>query len=156
MSQKLNLIAVLALLVIVGGFVFLIGRYGWLMKGQESALVELRGEKFVVSIADTPAERTAGLAGRSDLAENEGMLFLFEEPGYYGFWMRGMLMPIDIIWLKDKRVVGFGEAERPLDPDSFTLPIYYPPEPVNQVLEVKSGTIRRLGVDVGDEVSISL
>src|SRR5882672_5260542 len=49
--------------------------------------------------ADTDALRTLGLSGHSPLAADEGMLFIFPAPGEYGFWMKDMLFPLDLVWI---------------------------------------------------------
>ena len=47
------------------------------------------GEKVIaVEVADTEEERAKGLSGRDALAEGRGMLFIFPESGYHGFWMK--------------------------------------------------------------------
>ena len=61
-----------------------------------------------IEISDTKAKREQGLSGKEGLAENEGMLFVFEKEGYYGFWMKDMNFPIDIAWLdKNKKIIYF-------------------------------------------------
>src|SRR3989344_8378009 len=80
---------------------------------------------FLVDIADAPEERAQGLAGRPSLRSDQAMLFIFDRQHLYGFWMKGMIFPIDIIWIKDNQVIGFEEE---LDPDSSPNPkLYYPP-----------------------------
>ena len=99
-------------------------------------------------MAATEATRLQGLAGRAGLKDDEGMYFVFDNPDRYGFWMKGMLFPIDIIWIKEESVIGFHEN---LEPDNSSSPqIYYPPAPVDRVLEVKAGNVERLGIKTGD------
>ncbi len=52
-----------------------------------------------VEIVRTQALREKGLSGRVSLDSDKGMLFIFPEPGRYGFWMPDMHFPIDIIWI---------------------------------------------------------
>ncbi len=52
-----------------------------------------------VFIADTSEKRTRGLSYRESLGKNQGMLFVFEEVGRHGIWMKEMKFPIDILWL---------------------------------------------------------
>src|SRR3989338_662243 len=66
-----------------------------------------RGVNLIVELAVTPAQRERGLSGRDRLEPRSGMLFVFEDDGVRGFWMKGMTFPIDIIWIDDERVVGF-------------------------------------------------
>ena len=116
--------------------------------------VEVGDDVFLVEIADTPEERTKGLSGRPGLAANRGMLFLFDRPDLYGFWMKDMKFSINIIWIKENRVVGITEE---LEPDTNPNPkIYYPPTLVDKVLEVRAGVVRERNIRVGDEVIVSL
>src|SRR3989339_101380 len=61
-----------------------------------------------IRIANTEAERTAGLSGKKGFEKNiGGLLFVFEKPEYHGIWMKNMNFPIDIIWInKELTVVG--------------------------------------------------
>jgi uncharacterized membrane protein (UPF0127 family) len=77
--------------------------------------VIIAGVRLSVEVADTPAERGRGLSGREMLPENSGMLFVFDTPGRYGFWMYGMKFPLDIIWIDERlRVVYFVENAQPI------------------------------------------
>ena len=116
-------------------------------------IVTIRGKEFAVDLADTMARQARGLSGREELSENEGMYFIFNSTGTRGFWMRDMKFAIDILWIRDNRVVGVTENMLP-EPDKniFTYTKYYPPEPVDRVLEVLAGTVAREGFKAGDEV----
>lgn len=127
----------------------------------------LGGEVFEVELARTILEKARGLSGREGLGENEGMLFVFGAPAAQSFWMKGMKFPIDIIWIQGDRIVGFAENVQPepglrLDgvatatqagKSDFALKIYSSPEPVDRVLEVRAGTVARLDVKIGDQIS---
>jgi hypothetical protein len=104
-------------------------------------------------VADTPARKQRGLSGRDALPEGHGMLFPYAEPGLHGFWMPDMRFDIDIVWIREGRIVH-------VEPDvphavSGKLPVYRPAEPADLVLEVAAGTARRLGWRVGDAVLVS-
>ena len=57
------------------------------------------GVNLITSFSTTPDAQSKGLAIRDSLNENEGMLFIFETPQKYSFWMKDMKFPIDIIWI---------------------------------------------------------
>lgn len=134
--------------------VFLVAYY-WNRLGNQYKTVSLYlgGQKFTVGVADSMALRAAGLSGRSGLRDDEGMYFIFNSPGKHSFWMKDMEFPIDIVWIKGDRVVGFSENVQP-EPNKtiFGLTIYRPPEEVDRVLEVSAGTAAKYGWKVGDVV----
>src|SRR3972149_7220741 len=58
-----------------------------------------------VEVARTEAEKVRGLSGREGLAADRGMLFVYETPVRPMIWMREMRFPLDILWIRDGRVV---------------------------------------------------
>jgi len=122
----------------------------------KKATVTVKGHEFQVQIADNLASRTRGLSGRDALAENEGLYFIFQKPDMYGFWMKDMNFPIDIIWIKDGKIVSVTENAKPEPTKSlFSLPIFYPSDPVDRVLEVNGGLAAKYGFSAGDPVTIN-
>jgi len=83
------------------------------------------------------------------------MLFLFEDAGYWSFWMKDMRFPIDIVWIAGDRIVGFEERVAP-EPGAAERDLrrYAPPEPVDKVLELAAGRVRLLRAEVGDTVRV--
>ena len=117
------------------------------------ARVAVGGQTIYVEVADTPEEQARGLSFRNSIGSNDGMLFVFDSPGSYGFWMKDMNFSIDIVWISNDRVVGFEENVDPqIGAPIKNLKVYYPPEPVDRVLEIKAGGVRRLRVGVGDRI----
>jgi uncharacterized membrane protein (UPF0127 family) len=108
--------------------------------------------RFFVKIADDYDEYLTGLSGHPGLRVNEGMYFLFDAPDRYGFWMKDMLFPIDIVWVRNGAVIGVSE-DVPVAGDSPPK-LYYPPAPVDAVLEVRAGTVIGRGIKVGDRVEL--
>lgn len=106
-----------------------------------------------VEIVDTPALRTRGLSGRADLPDGQGMLFLFETAGVQAFWMKDMRFEIDIVWIRDGKVVGVA-PKLPLPKRGVALPQYKSPSPCDVVLELRAGAAQRMGLQVGDSVRI--
>ena len=114
--------------------------------------VKIGGQTIEVDVADTPAEQAQGLSGREGLAEDEGMLFIFDKPGIHGFWMKDMKFTIDIIWLdEDMRIVYIKENARPeLYPET-----YGPDDGTSMyVLEVVSGFSQMNNLKVGDRMEL--
>ncbi|HVW71708.1 MAG TPA: DUF192 domain-containing protein [Candidatus Paceibacterota bacterium] len=106
---------------------------------------------FQYEVVTTPAAQERGLGGRTDIPENYGMLFVFPEDASYGFWMKDMLAPIDMVWLSDKGTILKIDAE--VATSSYPS-VFYPPEPVRYVLETRAGESQRQGWEVGTQLSI--
>lgn len=112
-------------------------------------IVQLAGKEIVVDIARTSDQRERGLSGRIELKEDEGMLFVFNEPSRHPFWMKDMNFGIDIIWIgEDKKIVYIKKNALPeLYPE-----VYGPEKDSKYVLEVVSGFSDKNNLQLGDEV----
>ena len=112
-----------------------------------NGMVQIGEASIKVELADSPEERERGLSGRESLAWGSGLLFLFEEPAHYGFWMKEMNFPIDIVWIDESlQVIG---VERGVAPDTFPQ-TFAPPSPVKYVLELPAGYAAALNIDTGE------
>ena len=62
--------------------------------------VQLDEKILQVYIADTDPRRMRGLMFETEsfLADDKGMLFVFDEPGSRSMWMKNMQFHLDIIW----------------------------------------------------------
>ncbi len=152
-AAALLLIPLLALLVAAGAA----GPAG-ATAGYAQAEVVIHGQAIRVDVADTPDKQTLGLGGRGRLSAQEGMLFVYAERSRQAFWMHGMLIPIDMIWLDNETVVHIAADVPPPaagTPDA-QLPTYQPEAPANFVLELAAGRARALGLHVGDRVQLLL
>src|SRR4051812_34888171 len=67
--------------------------------GGSNAHAQINETKFNLLVAKSETERQKGLSGRKSLSQNQGMIFIFDHPDKYGFWMKDMLFPIDIIYI---------------------------------------------------------
>ena len=104
--------------------------------------------EFLVEVAKTTAEKERGLIGKEYLGENQGMLFIYKQPQQVTFWMKDMLIPIDIIWIENRRIIGFQEN---LLPDNGEK-LYYSPGKIDYVLEIKAGEITKRRIKVGEKI----
>ncbi len=122
---------------------------------ERKAQVMIGSQVIVAEMARTAQEREKGLSGVRYLNVNEGMLFVYDEKDYHSIWMKGMRVPIDIIWISGNQVVGFEENVLP-EPgkDISELEIYRPPEPVDRILELRAGRVGLLDVEIGDTIEI--
>ncbi|MFN3301665.1 MAG: DUF192 domain-containing protein [Patescibacteria group bacterium] len=113
--------------------------------------IYLKDKIIKAEIVKKPEEMAIGLSKYDDLAEDQGMLFLFSKKTKPAFWMKGMKFAIDIIWLDDDKIV---DLTPNLLPTEEKLIIYKPKKPVNKVLEVKAGFIEENNLKIGDEIII--
>ena len=86
------------------------------------------------------------------------MLFVFDKLAIHHFWMKGMLFPLDFVWIKSINknqgvVVGVTENAPPLKIKNVQF--YSPPEPVDLMLEIRAGLVSERGVKKGDVVRIN-
>lgn len=104
--------------------------------------------RFKVEIADNEASREYGLKYRRSLAADEGMLFEFERPDLQAFWMKNVLIPLDIIYIgADGRIVSIAADARPWDQTPIVSKA-----PALGVLEIDGGLAAKLGIEPGDAV----
>jgi uncharacterized protein len=115
---------------------------------QSKPVLSVGGHQFYVDLADTDEERRQGLSGRESLSETDAMLFVFDADGRYSFWMKDMLIPIDMIWLDSgKRIV---HIERNVPAESYPQ-TYGPSSPTRYVLEVQAGMADKLKLKANDK-----
>ncbi|MGH7245793.1 MAG: DUF192 domain-containing protein [Candidatus Levyibacteriota bacterium] len=110
---------------------------------------------FSLFLAKTQEEREVGLARFSTITSNQGMLFFFNDYGKYGFWMKDMKFPIDILFIDNNKIVTIAKNV-PVQKNNINLPIYYPKKPVNRVLEIVAGTAKKDNMQEGDSATFSL
>ncbi len=122
--------------------------------------VVLKGQVFFMELAFTPEQRSRGLMGRDYLDDNEGMLFVFPPvypyPRELFFWMKGCLIPIDLLFLNNEGVViAIHEMQPPCPgtPDE-ELALYSSLLPAQFALELRGGLVSALGIEVGYSVNV--
>jgi len=104
----------------------------------QSKIIKINDTSLKVEVVDTPETRERGLSGRESLARDTGMLFIFDSPAQYGFWMRDMNFAIDIIWIDANfRIV---DVSKEVSPETFPQ-VFYPDQAVVYVLELPGGTV---------------
>jgi hypothetical protein len=117
------------------------------------AVVTVGDASVRAEVAADQASQRRGLAGRERLAADAGMLFLLPDDSP-SFWMKGMRFPLDIVWIRDGRVVDVTADVPPPDAQASSLPTYSPDRPADRALEVNAGWAARHGVERGDVVRV--
>ncbi len=111
----------------------------------------IKGECFNVEIADSAEERSQGLMFRENIDKGDGMLFIFEKEDKYGFWMKNMKFPIDILWINENKSVVYMHKNTPPCPENVCFSII-PDKDAKYVLELNKGVIDELNINLGDGV----
>lgn len=111
--------------------------------------VEIKGHKFEVVIAKSEKDKQIGLSKYKTLSKDKGMIFLFDKPDFYAFWMKDMKFPIDIIFVRENRIATIYES-LPIN----NLTTYSPTEASDKVLEINANLSKEYGFKVGDTVSL--
>jgi len=108
--------------------------------------------RMPAEIAETPAARQRGLMDRTSLPADAGMVFLFDEPGDGGFWMKNTRIPLSIaFWGADGRIVSMLDME-PCRADP--CPIYPPGATYVGAVEANQGYFEQHGIAKGDRVAL--
>lgn len=111
-----------------------------------------RGDKllaFKVELAASPQAQAKGLMFRTELGDDEGMLFPSAVPEPRSFWMKNTPLSLDIIFIgADRRISNIAADTVPYSLDSVSSSGF-----AIAVLELRAGRAAQLGIVPGDRVS---
>lgn len=108
----------------------------------------LGAHEMVTEIARTPVEHQVGMMWRTNMAEMEGMIFIFDEPRRQSFWMRNTLVPLDIAYIAADGTLLEVHAAKPKD----ETPLPSDSDRVQFVLETRQGWFQRNNVKPGMQI----
>lgn len=115
---------------------------------QPRTKVQLGSGTFQVGIAQDATSRAKGLSGKSSIAPDGGLLFVFDTEEKWGIWMKDMNFPIDIVWLDaSKDVVHIVKNADPALSSDYT---FEPEKPAKYVLELTAGATSQYSIKIGD------
>ncbi len=122
--------------------------------------IQVGPQTLFVDVATTPAQMQLGLSDRVSMGQNQGMLFNFVTPQMPEFWMNDMNFPLDFLWINSGKIVGI-TPDAPAAPknadgsfNDSNLPLYPPPSPVDEVIEVNAGWAQKNSITEGNAVSL--
>ncbi len=111
---------------------------------------------FDIALASTESERTKGLGGYELLANNNGMLLVFDKEGNQSIWMKNMKFPLDILWInEDGKIVFLAYNYQPCKENDY-CPSVINDVPAKYVLEINSGLVNKIGIRPGDYAIIKI
>lgn len=109
--------------------------YGW---------VRVNGYTFEVEIAETEVQQARGLMYREELAQNAGMLFVYQDEQFRSFWMKNTLIPLSIAYISEDGKILSIHNMTPLSTEGVNSVA-----PAKYALEVKQGRFNELKVKLG-------
>lgn len=127
--------------------------------------VEIDGHTFHLELAADEDSRLRGLGGRTELAEDAGMLFVFPDAAVREFVMRDCLIDIDIIFLDAAGRITRMHAmtvEPPRRPDESLwdyesrLRRYSSGSRAQFAIELRGGWLEQLDLDVQDRIELDV
>ena len=124
----------------------------WCLKATTLRPVVTSGPCIELEVARTQQQQSWGLMGRPPLAPLRGMWFPYDQPQVVKFWMHRTPSPLDMLFIRDKRVIAIEANTTPCP----RLPCrsYGPDEPADGVVELAAGEASRLGLQVGSAAVI--
>lgn len=148
------LIVVLLLIIAVAGLM--------LMRSQplnpldldddQKVSVTIGNDKIQATAAVSDQRRERGLSGIEKLDTDQGMLFVFDQPDRWSFWMKDTLIPLDVVWIFDNKIVDIQSMTVEGNPSEPTRN-YLPKTDADLALEVVAGTAKNW--QIGGSISIS-
>ncbi|HLS42456.1 MAG TPA: DUF192 domain-containing protein [Paenalcaligenes sp.] len=101
-------------------------------------------QPVTVEIAKTPEQRATGLMHRTQLPEQQGMLFVFEHSARYCFWMKNTLIPLSIAFIDEQGII-----INILDMQPHSLASHCPDLPALYALEMNQGWFANHEIEAG-------
>ena len=136
---------------------------GQSISGTEQVIIA--GELFHLDVASDDSTRVKGLMGRTEIAPDGGMLFIFPTSQVRQFWMWNCLVDIDVMFLDPNGRVTAIHTMKVEDPRkenesesaySDRLADYPSVYAAQFAIELRAGSIERLGVTVDDKIELDL
>ncbi len=128
------------------------------VKKTPDTVVSISTLKVNAEVANNSALRKKGLSKREPMPFDQGMLFVFENPGNYSIWMKDMKFAIDIIWLDENKRVTDVAIDVPAQPGKkdSELIVYKPNNDARYVLEINAGLVNLNNIRAGDQAFFEL
>jgi uncharacterized membrane protein (UPF0127 family) len=141
----------IGIIILVTALVFL----HYIFPGKKTPQVVINNHTFNLEIAKTEKEQEIGLAKYKNIPQNFGMLFPFEKPNYHSFWMKNMKFPIDIIFIRDNKIIKiFNNVPAPKS-NNEQLSIYTPDQFSDTVLEINAGLSDKYNFQKNESIVIT-
>ncbi len=148
MKNYVLMFVVLTIVLILSILVFFIVKNQ--MDKPEIKNLQIGDKHYQVEIVRSEKDQIKGLSDRNSLEDIDGMLFVYDDSRIRSFWMEGMRFDLDIIWIRNSKIIGFTENISYQDQGKS----YKLPEKCDMVLELKSGRVKNDDLKIGNKVEI--
>ncbi|MCL2931440.1 MAG: DUF192 domain-containing protein [Trichodesmium sp. MAG_R03] len=118
-----------------------------------TAQAQISGQVIHLEVAKTPKEQAMGLMYRTELPDDQGMLFSFDPPRKVNFWMKNCKISLDMIFIRLGIVKAIALDVPPCLADPCS--VYRSGVQVDQVIELRGGRIMELDLKVGDQIIVT-
>jgi len=117
----------------------------------QTATLGINGQSLKTWIADTESKQQEGLmfVKDKDITPDESMIFVFPYAKEQGFWMKNTYIPLDIAYIGSDKTVVSTATMKPFDENN--VPSH---GAAQYALEMKVGTLSRLGIQKGTKIDI--
>lgn len=130
-------------------------REGPAEKPLKTMQVRINDSYLNLEVADDDASRMLGLMNRENLDIDGGMIFVHESERRLSYWMKNVLIPLDMIFInEDLEIVGVIENVPICVEDP--CPLYSIEETAKYVIEVNAGWFESNSLSVGDKIEFLL
>lgn len=110
--------------------------------------VKVGAHALRVEVADSDESRSRGLMFRQAMGRNDGMLFIFEDPGYHSMWMQNTYIPLSVAFIDaDGRILNI------LDMQPKTQDTHTAAGPARYAIETNLGWFAEKKIKPGDKVT---
>lgn len=145
--QRTPISTAFALVAAIMGTAFaLTPTYSFAQQSQSFPIVSLNAGMHVIKaeVATTEAQREQGLMFRKQMGENEGMVFIFDQPAGICMWMKNTLIPLSVAFLDEKgAIINVEEMQKE------TLDSHCAQKPARYALEMNPGWFKKRNLKAG-------
>lgn len=117
-----------------------------------TATAKMGGETIELEVAQTPEQQAIGLMYREEISKNRGMLFPMNPPREPRFWMKNVEIPLDMIFVREGKIRAIAHDVPPCEEEPCLT--YSPKVIIDQVIELRGGRAKELGLEIGDSIEI--
>jgi uncharacterized membrane protein (UPF0127 family) len=114
--------------------------------------VEIEQKQYQMAVASTPEQQEQGLMYQTTLAKRTGMLFPISPNRRVAFWMKNTLIPLDMLFVQNNRLVQIVHSAQPCKADPCST--YASNSPIDTVIELPGGTAKEDHLEPGARVQI--